>query len=76
MSTPSNLVTGDLCDAHKGDHDGGFRVLPPSFQNYGKRVRFAGVVSTVKCFEDNSFVKAALEEPGAGRVLVVDGPSP
>ena len=76
MSTTAPiLVTGDLCDAHKGDHDGSFRVLPPSFQNYGKRVRFAGVVSTVKCFEDNSFVKAALEEPGNGRVLVVDGGS-
>ena len=70
----TTLITGDLCDAHKSDHDGSFRVLPPSFQNYGKRVRFAGVVSTVKCFEDNSFVKAALEgEPGNGRVLVVDG---
>jgi regulator of ribonuclease activity A len=74
-ATAPILVTGDLCDAHKGDHDGSFRVLPPSFQNYGKRVRFAGVVSTVKCFEDNSFVKAALEEPGLGRVLVVDGGS-
>jgi regulator of ribonuclease activity A len=27
----------------------------------------------VKCFEDNSLVKAALDTPGAGRVLVVDG---
>jgi regulator of ribonuclease activity A len=27
----------------------------------------------VKCFEDNSFVKQALDEPGQGRVLVVDG---
>ena len=74
MSTPI-LVTGDLCDLHKSDHDSSLRVLPPSFQNYGKRLRFAGVVTTVKCFEDNSFVKAALEEPGAGRVLVVDGGS-
>ena len=72
-SQDSSLVTGDLCDAHKGDTDGNFRVLPPVFRDFGKRVRFAGVVSTVKCFEDNSFVKAALEEPGAGRVLVVDG---
>ncbi len=71
----STLITGDLCDAHKSDHDGSFRVLPPAFQNYGKRTRFAGVVSTVKCFEDNSLVKAALEEPGQGRVLVVDGGS-
>jgi regulator of ribonuclease activity A len=43
------------------------------FRDYGKRLRFAGVVSTVKCFEDNTSVKGALEEPGHGRVLVVDG---
>ena len=73
MNNDSRLVTGDLCDAHKSDSDASFRVLPPAFRDYGKRVRFAGTVSTVKCFEDNSFVKAALEEPGLGRVLVVDG---
>ena len=67
------LVTGDLCDAHKSEQGGSFRVLPPVFNSYAKRTRFAGIVSTVKCFEDNSFVKAALEEPGRGRVLVVDG---
>ena len=27
----------------------------------------------MQCFEDNSLVRAALETPGAGRVLVVDG---
>ena len=73
MSTDSRLVTGDLCDAHKADSDGSFRVLPPVFRDYGQRVRFGGLVSTVQCFEDNSFVKAALETPGQGRVLVVDG---
>jgi len=73
MSTDSSLVTGDLCDAHKADCDGSFRVLPPVFRDYGQRIRFAGTVSTVQCFEDNSFVKAALEAPGQGRVLVVDG---
>ncbi|MDE2298065.1 MAG: ribonuclease, partial [Burkholderiales bacterium] len=71
--TPQNLPTGDLCDPHKADSDGSFRVLPPIFRDYGKRLRFAGVVSTVKCFEDNSFVKSALDEPGLDRVLVVDG---
>ncbi len=35
--------------------------------------RSAARVATVKCFEDNSLVKAALDEPGNGRVLVVDG---
>ena len=58
---------------HKNDASGSFRVLPPVFRSYGQRVRFTGRVSTVKCFEDNSFVKAALDEPGQQRVLVVDG---
>ncbi|WP_299020427.1 ribonuclease E activity regulator RraA [uncultured Tepidimonas sp.] len=65
--------TCDLCDAHKGDSSGEFRVLPPVFRDFGGVVRFAGPVSTVKCHEDNSLVKAALDEPGQGRVLVVDG---
>ncbi len=65
--------TCDLCDAHKGDDGGSFRVLPPVFRDFGGAASFAGIVSTVKCFEDNSLVKAAVESPGAGRVLVVDG---
>jgi regulator of ribonuclease activity A len=66
-------ATCDLCDAHKGDTDGAFRVLPPVFRDFGGRTVFHGPVSTVKCFEDNSMVKAAVESPGQGRVLVVDG---
>lgn len=71
MST--TYLTCDLCDAHKSDASGAFRVLPPSFGSYGGVTRFAGAISTVKCFEDNSLVKQALDEPGKGRVLVVDG---
>ncbi len=71
--TASDFSTCDLCDIHKAATDGAFRVLPPVFRDFGKRTRFAGLVSTVKCFEDNSVVKAALESPGQGRVLVVDG---
>ena len=66
--------TCDFCDAHKDDHSGAFRVLPPVFQDYGGRTAFAGPVVTVKCHEDNSQVKQILEqEAGLGRVLVVDG---
>ena len=65
--------TCDLCDLHKGDQSGAFRVLPPVFQTYGGRAAFAGSVSTVKCHEDNTSVKVAVESPGHGRVLVVDG---
>jgi len=66
-------ATCDLCDAHKGDADGAFRVLPPVFRDFGRRTAFQGLVSTVRCFEDNSMLKAAVESPGQGRVLVVDG---
>jgi regulator of ribonuclease activity A len=67
------LSTCDLCDAHKSDLDGGFRVLPPIFRDYGARTKFSGTVATVRCFEDNSAVRAAVQSPGEGRVLVVDG---
>lgn len=76
MTTPTDFSTCDLCDAHKAAYaegDGAFRVLPPVFHRYGGRSKFSGPVLTVKCFEDNSPVKAALESPGQGRVLVVDG---
>ncbi len=66
-------ATCDLCDAHKADTSGAFRVLPPVFRDFGAVLHFAGSVSTLKCFEDNSLVKAAVDSPGLGRVLVVDG---
>jgi regulator of ribonuclease activity A len=65
--------TGDLCDAHKTDTSGAFRVLPPVFASFGLKRAFSGSVRTVKCFEDNTSVKALLEGPGHGCVLVVDG---
>lgn len=69
----TDFATCDLCDAHKNDDDGAFRVLPPVFHDYGGVRKFAGPVATVKCFEDNTLVKAAVDSPGKGRVLVVDG---
>jgi len=65
--------TCDLCDAHKADDSGEFRVLPPVFQAFGGQAAFAGPVRTVRCLDDNSSVKALLEGPGHGAVLVVDG---
>ena len=72
MST-DDFSTCDLCDPRKGDTDGAFRVLPPVFSSYGGRQKFCGPVRTVRCFEDNTSVKALLESPGQGAVLVVDG---
>jgi len=72
-SKPISFATSDLCDARKQDTSGGFRVLPPVFRDFGAARQFCGPVVTVKCFEDNSLVKAAVESAGEGRVLVVDG---
>jgi len=77
MNPNDDFSTCDLCDAHKASllaqTGSDFRVLPPVFLDFGGRRKFAGTVSTVKCFEDNTLVKAAVDSAGAGRVLVVDG---
>lgn len=73
MNSAPDFSTCDLCDAHKSDGSGAFRVLPPVFHDFGGHARFAGPVVTVQCLDDNSLVKAAVESPGEGRVLVVDG---
>ena len=73
MTVSPFVPTCDLCDAHKADDSGAFRVLPPVFRDFGAVHRFAGEVVTVKCFEDNSLVRAAVDSEGRGRVLVVDG---
>ena len=67
MTTPKG--TADLCD----EHGEAVQVCEPLFRPYGGRHAFSGPVSTVRCFEDNSRVKEAVEGPGEGRVLVVDG---
>ena len=61
--------TADLYD----EHEGKVQVVNAFLQNFGGKTHFFGPISTVKCLEDNSLVRAALEEPGRGRVLVVDG---
>lgn len=64
-----SFSTPDLSD-QLGDSA---RVLDPIFRNYGGRQAFSGEVLTIKCFEDNSKVKELAGQPGAGRVMVVDG---
>lgn len=64
-----DLLTTDLCDANEGK----VRVVTPMFRSYGGRRAFCGPMSTLKLFEDNGLVRKALEGPGNGRVLVIDG---
>jgi regulator of ribonuclease activity A len=61
-------ATTDLCDAHPG-----IQVCDPVFQTFGGAPAFSGSIATLKVFEDNTLIKQAMESPGEGRVLVVDG---
>jgi regulator of ribonuclease activity A len=61
--------TSDLCDQF-GDL---MRVLEPGLQDFGGVTEFSGPVVTLRVFEDNALVRATLETPGEGRVLVIDG---
>ena len=63
------IQTADLCDAHEGQ----LRIVSPMFRSFGGHAAFGGPIATLKVFEDNSLVRAALESPGNGQVLVVDG---
>jgi len=49
------------------------QVVEPMFGNYGGKERFGGEIVTIKAFEDNSLVREQVAQPGAGKVLVVDG---
>lgn len=61
--------TADICDAFPNK----VSVADLAFRDYGGISRFGGQVETVRCFEDNSMVVQALESPGEGRILVIDG---
>jgi len=68
------FATTDLCDDHPQLlEDGRLAVLAPVYRHFGQRMAFAGPVTTLKVFEDNALVRATLEAPGNGNVLVIDG---
>jgi regulator of ribonuclease activity A len=61
--------TADLVDEIGPD----VRSCDLQLRQYGGRTEFAGVISTVRCFQDNALLKSVLSEPGAGGILVIDG---
>jgi regulator of ribonuclease activity A len=62
-------TTADLCDSFIEE----LQVAEPLFKSFGARPAFCGPAATLRVLEDNSLVRQALESPGKGRVLVVDG---
>ncbi|MBV7316837.1 ribonuclease E activity regulator RraA [Shewanella sp. NIFS-20-20] len=61
--------TSELCDMFIDVVD----VVEPMFSNYGGCSSFGGVISTIKCYEDNGLIADVLSEEGQGKVLLIDG---
>ncbi len=64
-----SFTTADLHDQFSDK----VQIALPMFNDYGKKRKFCGPISTLKVHEDNTLVRSVLEEVGGGRVLVVDG---
>lgn len=65
----SVIKTSELVDAFEDE----LQCCTAPLTLYGRRRAFSGRVSTIRCYEDNVLMRRALEQPGEGRVLVVDG---
>ena len=63
MSTATTDISDDNPQA---------QVCAPIFRDFGGLVNFHGPIRTLKLHEDNTLVRDALAEDGAGAVLVVD----
>ena len=61
--------TSELCDLFADSVD----VVDPMFVSYGGRYSFGGEITTIKCFEDRGLIDRVLAQPGAGKVLLIDG---
>lgn len=68
MSMDTSFSTADLTDDAPEA-----RALILPWRDFGGRERFFGQAVTIKCFEDNSLVKALVQQPGDGKLIVVDG---
>jgi len=64
-----SLSTADLVDRFEAQ----LQSCETQFKQFGARRAFHGKIATVRCYQDNTLLKRTLGEPGAGRVLVVDG---
>ncbi|MBP1325923.1 regulator of ribonuclease activity A [Leucobacter exalbidus] len=65
----AEISTADLYD----ERGKALQSLSLQLQDIGGMTGFSGPVRTIRCFQDNALVRRALESPGNGAVLVVDG---
>ena len=69
MKNNTKFKTADICDIYSDD----LIIMHQQFNSYGKIDSFCGQISTIKCFNDNSKVREAVNSDGCNKVLVVDG---
>ncbi|MGO1766830.1 S-adenosylmethionine--2-demethylmenaquinone methyltransferase [Advenella sp. S44] len=67
VSPLAALITCDIMDQYPS-----LPSCDTQFRSFGRRRAMAGKIRTVKVFEDNTFIRQVLSEPGKGDVLVVD----
>lgn len=76
-----SISTADMCDQHISDTQTPADVaiihslcepLGLPWCSFGGKACATGIITTVRCFEDNSHVSKALAENGTNKVLVVD----
>lgn len=65
----TQIITADLWDEHAED----LQFLNLELKSFGQKSSFYGEVVTLKLHEDNTYVRKVLEQPGQGKVLVIDG---
>lgn len=68
MPSISDFATADLAD----DHAGAVQLVALPWRTFGARTVFAGPAVTLATQNDNGAIRVLLDEPGAGRVLVID----
>ncbi|MGC6471790.1 MAG: ribonuclease E activity regulator RraA [Parvibaculales bacterium] len=73
MTDTTPAPTTDLSDAFSDDPDAKLQYLAPGWRDFGGTAMFAGPAVTLLTLDDNTKVRAQVESPGHGRVLVVDG---
>lgn len=64
------IKTTDLCDASEE-----VMTCELLMNSYGSHDSFSGDIRTIKCFEDMLLIRQAVNQPGHGQVLVIDGGS-
>lgn len=65
---PEFVPTADLCD----DHGEALTSCDTQFRRFGRRTQFHGEIVTVRSHEDNALLKQVVQQPGAGKVVIVD----